>query len=60
MLVGISPDWTPSGCFNILEELGYAWQLNTTIFSNAYTAREMCYMVTLNNAICAGLENHYG
>ena len=60
VLVGISPDWTPSGCFNILEELGYAWQLNTTIFSNAYTAREMCDMVTLNNAICAGLENHYG
>jgi 5-methylthioadenosine/S-adenosylhomocysteine deaminase len=60
VLVGISPDWTPSGCFNILEELGYAWRLNTTIFSNAYTAREMCDMVTINNAICAGLESHYG
>ena len=58
--VGLSPDWTPSGCFNILEELGYAWQLNTTIFSNAYTAREMCDMVTLNNAKCAGLDGHYG
>lgn len=60
VLVGLSPDWTPSGCFNILEELGYAWQLNTTIFSNAYTAREMCDMVTINNAKCAGLDARYG
>ncbi|HAL92699.1 MAG TPA: hypothetical protein DCM68_06715 [Verrucomicrobia bacterium] len=58
--VAISPDWTPSGCYNILEELGYAWQLNTTIFSNAYTAREMCDMVTINGAKCAGLDGHYG
>jgi hypothetical protein len=60
VVVGISPDWTPSGCFNILEELGYAWQLNTTIFSNAYTAREMCDMVTINNAKCSGLDSRYG
>ena len=60
VLVAISPDWTPSGCYNILEELGYAWQLNTTIFSNAYTAREMTDMVTLNGAKCAGLDGHYG
>ena len=58
--VAISPDWTPSGCYNILEELGYAWQLNATIFSNAYTAREMADMVTLNGAKCAGLDGHYG
>ena len=60
VLIGISPDWTPSGCFNILEELGYAWQLNTTMFSNTFTAREMCDMVTINNAKCAGLDDHYG
>ena len=58
--VAISPDWTPSGCYNILEELGYAWQLNTTIFSNAYTAREMTEMVTINGAKCAGLDDRYG
>ena len=58
--IAISPDWTPSGCFNILEELGYAWHLNTTMFSNAFTAREMCDMVTLNGAKCAGLDGHYG
>ena len=58
--VAISPDWTPSGCYNILEELGYAWQLNATVFSNAYTAREMTDMVTLNGAKCAGLDHHYG
>ena len=60
VLIGLSPDWTPSGCFNILEELGYAWELNTTMFSNAFTAREMCDMVTLNNAKCAGLDSCYG
>ncbi|MGD9611270.1 MAG: amidohydrolase family protein [Kiritimatiellia bacterium] len=58
--VGLSPDWTPSGCFNMLEELGYAWELNTTIFSNAFTAREMADMVTINNAKCAGLDHRYG
>lgn len=58
--IAISPDWTPSGCYNILEELGYAWQLNATIFSNAFTAREMADMVTLNGAICAGLDHRYG
>ena len=58
--IAISPDWTPSGCYNILEELGYAWQLNTTIFSNAFTAREMTDMVTLNGAKVAGLDHHYG
>lgn len=60
VLVGLSPDWTPSGCFNMLEELGYAWELNTTMFSNAYTAKEMTDMVTINNAKCAGLDSHYG
>ncbi|MGD9612426.1 MAG: amidohydrolase family protein [Kiritimatiellia bacterium] len=60
VLVAISPDWTPSGCYNILEELGYAWQLNQTIFSNAFTAREMADMVTLNGAKCAGLDHRYG
>ncbi len=58
--VAISPDWTPSGCYNILEELGYAWQLNQTIFSNAFTAREMADMVTINGAKCAGLDHRYG
>ena len=58
--IAISPDWTPSGCFNLLEELGYAWELNQTMFSNAFTAREMCDMVTINGAQCAGLSDRYG
>lgn len=60
VVVGLSPDWTPSGCFNLLEELGYAWELNQTMFANAFTPREMCDMVTINNAICAGLADRYG
>ena len=58
--IAISPDWTPSGCYNILEELGYAWKLNQSIFANAFTAREMVDMVTINGAKCAGLDHRYG
>ena len=60
VVIGLSPDWTASGCYNILEELGYAWQLNATVFSNAFTAREMCEMVYRNTALCAGLGDRYG
>ncbi len=58
--VGISPDWTPSGCYNLLEELGYAWQLNQTEYENYFTAKQMCDMVTINNAISCGIDNRYG
>ena len=58
--VGISPDWTPSGCYNLLEELGYAWHLNQTQFDDYFTAKQMCDMVTINNAISCGIENRYG
>lgn len=60
VVIGLSPDWTASGCFNILEELGYAWQLNQTLFDNAFTAREMAEMVYLNTARCTGLYPRYG
>jgi hypothetical protein len=60
VIIGLAPDWTASGCFNILEELGYAWQLNQTLFDNAFTAREMAEMVYLNTARCAGLYPRYG
>lgn len=58
--VGISPDWTPSGCYNLLEELGYAWHLNQTKFGSYFTAKQMCDMVSLNNAISCGIDNRYG
>ena len=60
VIVGISPDWTPSGCYNLLEELGYAWHLNQTQFGDYFTAKQMCDMVTINNAIACGIENRYG
>jgi len=60
VIIGLSPDWTPSGCYNLLEELGYAWHLNQTQFSNYFTAKQMCEMVTLNNAIACGIDNRYG
>ncbi|MDD4340957.1 MAG: amidohydrolase family protein [Kiritimatiellae bacterium] len=60
VIIGLSPDWTASGCYNILEELGYAWILNQSLFDNVFTAREMAEMVYLNTALCAGLGNHYG
>ena len=58
--IGLSPDWTPSGCFNILEELGCAWELNRTRFGNAFTAKELCDMVTYNTAVCSGIEDTHG
>ncbi len=58
--VGISPDWTPSGSYNMLEELGYAWYLNQTIFSNYFTAQQLVEMVTVNNAKACGFDNRYG
>jgi hypothetical protein len=58
--VGISPDWTPSGGYNMLEELAYAWYLNQTIYSNYFTARQMIEMATANNAKACGFENRYG
>lgn len=60
VIIGLSPDWTASGCYNILEELGYAWELNQSMFDNVFTAREMAEMVYLNTALCAGLGHHYG
>jgi hypothetical protein len=60
VVIGLSPDWTASGCYNILEELGYAWELNQSMFESVFTAREMAEMVYLNTALCAGLGNHYG
>lgn len=60
VIIGLSPDWTASGCYNILEELGYAWHLNQTLFDNVFTAREMAEMVYLNTAHCTGLYPRYG
>ncbi len=58
--VGLSPDWTPSGGYNMLEELGYAWYLSETMFSNAFTPQEMCEMVTIRNAEACGFPHRYG
>ena len=60
VIIGLSPDWTASGSYNILEELGYAWQLNQSQFGGSCTPREMCDMVTINNAIACGLDHRYG
>lgn len=60
VVVGLSPDWTPSGGANMLEELGYAWYLNATLYSNYFTAQQMVEMVTINNAIACGFADRYG
>lgn len=60
VLVGISPDWTPSGGYNMLEELGYAWHHNQTVFNNYFTPRQMCDMVSSNTAAACGLADRYG
>lgn len=58
--IALAPDWTPSGRYNLLEELGYAAYLNKTMFNNAFTNKELCEMVTINAAIACGIEDTYG
>lgn len=60
VVVGLSPDWTPSGGANMLEELGYAWYLNAALYSNYFTPQQMVEMVTINNAIACGFADRYG
>lgn len=60
VVIGLSPDWTPSGCYNILEELGCAWTLNCTVLSNLFTDKELCDMVTANTAACSGIGDTHG
>ena len=58
--IALAPDWTASGSYNLMEEMGYAWRLNQTIFSNALAARDIVAMVTSNAARACGLEQRYG
>lgn len=60
VLVSISPDWTPSGCANMLEELNYGWVLNQKVFDGYFTPRQLCEMVASNTAAACGLAGRYG
>jgi len=60
VLIGLSPDWTPSGCYNLLEELGCAWDWNCRVLGNLFTEEEMCRMVTENTAECCGAGETHG
>ena len=58
--VALAPDWTASGSYNLLEEMGYAWLVNGSQFSNALSSRDIVDMVTVNAARACGLEDRYG
>lgn len=60
VVVGLAPDWTPSGGYNMLEELAYAWHLNETMFDSYFTPEQMVDMATINNAIACGFADRYG
>lgn len=58
--VAIAPDWTPSGGYNMLEELGYAWRLNQSNFVGSLTPKDLVDMATINAARAVALGDHYG
>jgi len=58
--VALAPDWTASGSYNLMEEMGYAWHINQSQFSNALTARDIVDMTTINAAKACALDHRYG
>jgi 5-methylthioadenosine/S-adenosylhomocysteine deaminase len=58
--IALAPDWTASGSYNLMEEMGYAWHINQSQFTNALTARDIVDMTTINAAKACGLDHRYG
>lgn len=58
--IALAPDWTASGSYNLMEEMGYAWHINQSQFSNSLTARDIVDMTTINAARACALDHRYG
>jgi 5-methylthioadenosine/S-adenosylhomocysteine deaminase len=58
--LSLSPDWTPSGAPNILEELRGAQQYNKDKLASLFTAKELVQMVTINPAKAMGFGDDLG
>ncbi len=58
--VALAPDWTPSGEFNVLDELRFAKSWSASHWSNGITAEQFAQFVTVNAAYALGLEHRIG
>ncbi len=58
--VALAPDWTPSGEFNILDELRYAQIWSQENWNNSITPRQFADFVTVNAADALGLLDRIG
>ncbi len=58
--LSLSPDWTPSGAPNILEELRVAQQHNKDQLASLFSPKELVQMVTINPAKAMGFGDDLG
>ena len=58
--VALSPDWTPSGAPDLLEEMRFAEQINQDEWAGVLTPEFFAKSVTRNAALALGIEDRAG
>jgi 5-methylthioadenosine/S-adenosylhomocysteine deaminase len=58
--LALSPDWTPSGEPNLLDELRFVSELNKTTLGGMWTAKDLVLMVTTKAAAVLKLDAELG
>jgi cytosine/adenosine deaminase-related metal-dependent hydrolase len=58
--VALAPDWTISGCMNLIAEIKCADHLNTKYYNNHFSARQLVSMITSGAATVMGLDDLLG
>jgi len=58
--VALAPDWTLSGCMNLLSELKCGQHVNEKYYNSMFTARDMVSMVTSRAARVLGIDELVG
>ena len=59
-VIALGTDWSASGSMNMLRELACADSLNSDLYGNAFTDRDLVDMVTINAAIVLGVDDVLG
>lgn len=58
--VGLGTDWSPSGSFNMFEEMKCAQKYSKAKSSREISGEELWKMATMNNAVALGLSDSLG
>jgi len=58
--VAIAPDWTESGCRDMLAEMKYGYALNVSLWGGMLTAEDFALFATRNAAQAMGLHERTG